>query len=149
MGVRPRFQRAAPTRATGHPHPKKGQVPLECRSDSALGASVQRSAYKRSYVPGSSAARDYFAPQEIRKPRPVVNLEKLESHLLSCEPSPRPENSAPPRFSSLRAGDHRLRGTLLLVLWCTERVAGQFHHLLQVPPFTRVHLPAFVIREID
>jgi hypothetical protein len=75
---------------------------------------------------------DYFAAQKIRKPGPVVDLEKLESHLLSRARSPQPENSAPPGFSSLtlRAGDHRLRGTLRLVLRRTERVASQFHHLL-------------------
>ena len=44
---------------------------------------------------------EYFAPQEIWKPVLVVNLEKLESHLPSREPSPQPENSAPPRFVGL------------------------------------------------
>src|SRR6202030_517022 len=35
----------------------------------------------------------YFAPQKIRKPRLVVNLEQLKSHLPSRTPLPQPENS--------------------------------------------------------
>src|SRR6202040_454621 len=94
-----------------------------------------------------------LAPQKIRKPRLVVNLEQLKSHLPSRTPLPQPENSrrASPRkvVVSLCAGDHRLRCSLRLVLWLHERVAREFDHLLQMPPLARIHRPAFMIGKID
>src|SRR5262249_18511252 len=118
-------------------------------SDSTPGATGSRSVCRRSCVPGSSAARRVLRAAEIQETRAGHESRKARVACAVTRTLAAPREFGSAKIFSLRAANHRLRGAVLPLLWRAERVASQLHHLLQVPPFTRVHRPAFVIREID